>query len=436
MKHWRQILPGLVALALAPALYAANPCATGGAPIMRDGTGQGGTGAYPGGMDGTGQGGTGLTSGKKFDGDGSGTGGTGLRVEVEGTITGFASICVNGLELHYSPATPVLLHGRAATPDALAIGQVVRALAQGTGDQLTLQHVQVRHLLIAPVQGLSSGGLRAQGRAISLSPQAVLPVGLAPGVKVAVSGFIGANGHSIATRLDIVPVSTPDSLTGEVQRNAQGELTVDGVTLEGRLPRLEPGDVVRAEGHYAQGRMQITRIEREVHERGQPVDRVVIQGPVRHADKSGLSIGSQRFLIDSQTRIKQTLPRAGEWAKIDAVREGRQFHAREVDALARPGSHLDKPASREDGSARRADHDEEKSAEYKQAHPSSMNSERPHRDVERSERSERSEAPEKIERQEKIEKPEKVEKPEKIERAEKIERIEKVERPEHPEHDD
>lgn len=261
MKPWRQVLLGLIALTLAPTLCAANPCATGGAPVMRDGTGRGGTG---------------ISSLGGSGGDGSGSGGTGHTVEVEGVITGFASICVNGLELHYHPTTPVTIHGRTASPNDLEVGQVVRALAEGQGDQLTVQRVHVRHLLVAQVEGLDSGALRAQGRNISLNPGTVLPAGLVPGVKVAVSGFVGAQGHSVATRLDVVPDDTPDSLTGEVQRNARGELTVDGVTLEGRLPKLEPGDRVRAEGRYAQGRMEVTRFGRE--ERTMPADRVVIQG--------------------------------------------------------------------------------------------------------------------------------------------------------------
>jgi hypothetical protein len=433
MKRWHPILLGLLALALTPALHAANPCTTGGALSQRDGSGQGGTGRYPGDPDGTGQGGTGLTTGKQSDGDGSGSGGTGLTVEVEGMITGFASICVNGLELHYSPATPVTLLGKTASPMDLAVGQVVRALAKGRGDQLAVQHVQVRHLLIATIQGIDPGGLRAQGRTISLSPDAVLPSGLSPGVKVAVSGFVGAHGQSVATRLDAVPSDTPDSLTGEVKRNAQGEFSVDGVRLEGRLPRLEPGDTVHAEGNYGQGRMQITRIERM--ERIMPVDRVVIQGAIRHADKSGLSIGNQRFLIDAGTRIKQAPPRAGAWAIIDAVREGRQLHAREVEVQSRPGIDLDRRSQREEGAARRAGHDGKVSSPEQEQRSNTevehQNQAAEHSDrIESPERTEKSDSPEKLERIEKSERPETAERPETVERIERVERIEAVERPE------
>lgn len=453
MKRWHQALLGLLALALTPTLHAANPCTTGGAPSQRDGSGQGGTGLRPADGDGSGQGGTGLIPG----GDGSGSGGTGLMVEVEGVITGFASICVNGLELHYAPSIPVTLHGQAATPKELAVGLVVRALARGQGDQLAVQRVQVRHLLVATIQGIDPGELHAQGRTISLSPDAVLPSGLVPGAKVAVSGFVGTHGHAVATRLDVVPGDTPDSLTGEVTRDARGELSVDGVVLEGHLPKLVPGDTVRAEGRFAQGRMYITRVEREA--RVMPVDRVVIQGSIRHTDKSGLSIGGQRFLVDPQTRVKQTLPRVGEWAIIDAVREGRHFHAREVENQLRPGIDLDKPDQREKDAARRAGADE-KAAWPEQARHSNADAEHQHQAAahperaekpesqdkpERTEKTERPEAiekPEKIERPEKADRPESHERPEKIDRPEKVERPEKIERPEHierperPEHGD
>jgi hypothetical protein len=460
MKRWRPILLGLIALALAPTLYAANLCATGGAPIMRDGSGQGGTGLRPQDTDGTGQGGTGHSSGIPSGGDGSGSGGTGLMVEVEGVITGFASICVNGLELQYSPTTPVTLHGKMATLKDLAVGQVVRALTKGQGDLLAVQHVQIRHFLIATIQEVNPGGVLAQGRSISLSPGAVLPSGLMPGVKVAFSGFASAPGNSVATRLDVVPGDTPDSLTGEVTRNARGDFSIDGVALEGRMPKFEPGDMVRAEGHFAQGRMQITRIERE--EPIQPVDRIVIQGPIRHVDKSGLSIGGQRFLIDAQTHVKQALPRAGEWAKIDAVREGRQFHVREVETQAHPGDKPNAVLQRNDGTIRRTGNDE-KALQPEQADSPDEDSAHPDQAVERSEQSEskeypesnekpepseKAELPEEIERPQEIEKPEKIERPERVERVETVERPERVERPEtverpehverpeRPEHDD
>ncbi|MGV8989975.1 MAG: DUF5666 domain-containing protein [Thiobacillus sp.] len=446
MNRWRQTLLGLVALTLAPTLYAANPCLTGGAPMMRDGSGTGGAGLRPEAGDGTGQGGTGISAGKfAVGGDGSGSGGTGISqgklsvdgdgsgtgrsVEVDGVITGFASICVNGLELNYLPSTPITINGNAASAKDLRVGQVVRALAHGQGDQLALQHIRIRHLLVAQVDELAPGKIRAQGRSITIIPNMELPAGLTPGVKVAVSGFADVQGHVVATRLDVVPNDTPDSIEGVVHRTPQGRLVIDNVALGGDLSKLEPGDIIRAEGRYADGWMQITRHERA--ERAMTVDRVVIQGFVRHAALSELNVNGQRFLIDSRTQIKQPL-RAGEWAKVDAIREGRHYHAREVETHTQPENDMLKPAQGKDNAPRRAGRqekthaqDEERSSEFTVEHSS-----RETEAIERPEAPEKVEAPERIERPEKIEAPERLERPETIEAPDRIERPEKIEAPE------
>src|SRR3569833_3442522 len=169
MKFWHQALLGLLAFTLAPALHAANPCESGGSPIMHDGNGAGGTGFRPAGTDGTGQGGTGLSPYRKTGGDGSGSGGTGHTDEVDGVITGFASICVNGLELHYLPTTPVMIQGKSGSPKDLRVGQVVRVRAQGQGSQLSVQRLRGGRRRGAPGRRRGGGGGRARGRGSSRS---------------------------------------------------------------------------------------------------------------------------------------------------------------------------------------------------------------------------------------------------------------------------
>src|SRR5262249_41510449 len=100
------------------------------AGACRDPGGIGGTGIVPGGTGGTGvdPGGTGGTGV-----DPGGIGGTGQRAEAEigvlGVITGFGSICVNGIEVHYDANTHVALNGDLSSASALGIGQVVSVLA-------------------------------------------------------------------------------------------------------------------------------------------------------------------------------------------------------------------------------------------------------------------------------------------------------------------
>jgi len=109
-------------------------------------SGIGGTGLHDGGMGGTGnpQGGIGGTRNIADDG---GIGGTGIV----GVITGFASICVNGIEIQYSSGTTISMDGQPTTARELAVGQVVAARALGTGDKLTARNIAVIHAAIGPV---------------------------------------------------------------------------------------------------------------------------------------------------------------------------------------------------------------------------------------------------------------------------------------------
>lgn len=65
-------------------------------------------------------GGTGIQLASAEDDD-RGIGGTGIV----GVVTGFASICVNGLHVGYDPALPVAFGEVMAPPAALRVGQVV-----------------------------------------------------------------------------------------------------------------------------------------------------------------------------------------------------------------------------------------------------------------------------------------------------------------------
>ena len=131
-----------------PAAYAENACGAKASlhnPNARNG-GIGGTGA-PALLDNLpadsmvgrpGIGGTGAAEG--------GIGGTGLI----GVITGFASICVNGVEVHYDTGTPVSADGLPMSLDHLAVGQVVAVQAIGEGDQLSARSISIMRAAVGP----------------------------------------------------------------------------------------------------------------------------------------------------------------------------------------------------------------------------------------------------------------------------------------------
>ena len=98
----RSLLVGLAGVVLALSVQAQNVCASSASlvnPLAADPSGLGGTGITAGANPGTG-------------GSGGGSGGIG-GTGIVGVITGFASICVNDVEVHFDANTPVVDNGQA-----------------------------------------------------------------------------------------------------------------------------------------------------------------------------------------------------------------------------------------------------------------------------------------------------------------------------------
>jgi hypothetical protein len=161
---------GIIALTLSCAVsaFAQNNCDSNASlvnPAILAHSGIGGTGAAQSGIGGTGlhDGGMGGTGNIADDG---GIGGTGIV----GVITGFASICVNGIEIQYSSGTTISMDGQPTTARELAVGQVVAARALGTGDKLTARNIAVIHAAIGPVSHFDAtkGEMQVLGQTVRI----------------------------------------------------------------------------------------------------------------------------------------------------------------------------------------------------------------------------------------------------------------------------
>jgi len=158
----------------------------------------------PGGIGGTG-----------ISGEG-GIGGTGQRAQADvgvvGVITGFASICVNGIEVHYDAATPVSVNGEPSSLDALAVGKVVSVRAVGSGSQARARSIDIVDSAVGTVSAVENAGalLEVQGQRVRIGPSTVLGGGLTrdalaavqPGEAMRVSGLRAADGAIVATRVE------------------------------------------------------------------------------------------------------------------------------------------------------------------------------------------------------------------------------------------
>jgi uncharacterized protein DUF5666 len=226
-------------------LLAALACAlaafSGAAAPACDPGGIGGTGIDPGGI-----GGTGIAPG--------GIGGTGQRAEAEvgvlGVITGFASICVNGIEVHFDANTPVALNGDPASAKALGVGQLVSVLAVGSGTQARAQWIDIVDATVGPVTAVESAGtlLQVNKQRVRIDSTTVLGPGLGRtelaaaqvGDTLRVSGLRSADGTIVATRVETAPHGTR-ALAAEAADPGLGRFLVEGYVADAAAQELRVG---------------------------------------------------------------------------------------------------------------------------------------------------------------------------------------------------
>jgi len=409
-----------------------------GAPAQN---GIGGTGAPArGGVGGTGapaRGGVGGTGAPERGGDGSGgIGGTGSplaelgdSIGIFGTITGFASVCVNGLEVHYDDATPVSMNGSPANLKDLAVGQVVSLEAKLGPRGLITREIAVLHALNGPVsQRVPPGQARQQlsvmGQAVIVTPATrgdAVNQALNPGNAVRVSGMPNANGTIIATRIDHAPTSSEHTMFGTL-----GSGQVHGVRVSGHQERSGERAEVLVKGHW-DGQQLNVREQRENPATGfiGRVNRVVIEGVVPDTDRTGnLRLGRLQVQTTNKTRIEgsDTEVRRGQRVTITGrVDANRQIRADKIEISGdqqaqAPGR---QSTNNSGGSSARDEHRDKKDDD--RSGRSGGDDRLGSSSDDRSGRS----GGERIERVE----IERIEKVEKVEKVEVIERVERIERP-------
>lgn len=420
--------------------WAANNCVT-------QQSGMGGTGAptHGGGIGGTGS----LALGEGVGGTGdiaqdSGIGGTGIV----GIITGFASICVNGMEIHYDPETPLEINGHPATAKDLAVGQLVLAEATGNGDEVAAHNISVQYAVSGPIARVSvtNGQMQIMGQAVQITEHTINPAGsntanLHAGDFVLVSGLRKQDGVIVAARIDRVPAQNEVSVSGPVSQVSDHEFSVSGLRIApalGNVPEgVAAGREVRVFGQMQNGLLKAEKIDvAPAMPFGGSEQRLELQGYLhvsRAADK--LIVGQTPMEISPQTVIggkltpdqlvrvsaRFTLDKRLVVEHIEVARD--YFQRGELRNINRENTEqAAKNAERKDSGEMRS---ENRSGEAKES------SERDHRV--RPEGGERLEKPEENTRSEgaeRVELPDRTEHIERVELPERVERIERVELPE------
>lgn len=306
------LLAGLCALlAIAPARAAdagaacaaaslSNPeAATGGmggtgTVVNNSSGGMGGTGAVAGSG---GMGGTGIMAQATQLAPGTGgMGGTGIV----GIITGFASICVNGVEVHYDARTPVSINGQAASTGELAVGHYVVVHAGTVGGQLRAIGIGAIDAVRGTVTGVDPGARTIQvlGQNVRLDNAVGQDIGaLKTGASVRVSGLRASDGMIVASRIDTVQATAQASLLGTVSSVNGNTAVVNGTRIA--LPErtaaqpLARGAEVFVAGDWKGNVLQASRVEvQPVRDAIARTDRTFVEGYVTRRQGAEVSIGS------------------------------------------------------------------------------------------------------------------------------------------------
>jgi hypothetical protein len=186
-----------------------------------------------------------------------GIGGTGIV----GVITGFGSVCVNGLEVRYDRSASVERDGAPIQAAALRAGQLVVIRAEGPlGDPYTTM-ISVRREVAGRIEAidLAAGTVTIAGQAVSVPSETWGADNLHLGDWVAVSGLRRVDGTIVASRFDSAEANA-FTVRGQVVRNGAtvriGKLAVGG-TAAGRL---KSGQFVTVSGRYRAGQPQVSAV--------------------------------------------------------------------------------------------------------------------------------------------------------------------------------
>ncbi len=277
-----------------------------------------------------GMGGTGIT------GDDRGMGGTGVSTAdrgiggtgIVGTITGFASILVNGLEVDFDPATPIAgSFGPVATED-LRVGQVVAIEARQSGGRLSADAIELIHEVSGPITRVdpASGTFEILGQTVTRpAGNGLAGAGdlglqdLAPGQWVEVSGLRDADGAIVASRIDSRRAGGPVALRGTARDVAADRFRVGGLPVLSRrgLPAFESGRAVLVTGRLSDRGLEPDRLRVEPRTPfGGRLRNLSLEGFVRRTDTAG-RLGVGRFDLTAPTGAAAFRP--GSRVQIDGT---------------------------------------------------------------------------------------------------------------------
>lgn len=240
-----------------------------------------------------------------------GMGGTGIGVI--GTVTGFGSICVNGVRIAYDADTPVSENGVAVGASMLAQGHTVAVSALESNGQLAATSISLAHTLTGPLTSApnSTGAFSVMGVQVeSAFAVGVDTTSLGVGDTVTIDGLQRADGTIDATRI----VKTSKDANAVVR----GALDVSsGAVRIGTVPvtlsanqhqdlNARNGQWAVAEGGWADGRLAADVVS--IGPEFDPVatSRLSVEGYLIDGGEGDYTVRGVPIRDDANRRLNQT----------------------------------------------------------------------------------------------------------------------------------
>ena len=369
-----------------------------------------------------------------------GLGGTGIKAETEGlggtgivgVITGFASVCVNGVEAHFDSSTQVDVDGAASSIDKLNIGELVAIDAKGFGAVVTAQRISVIHAIVGRIDSIdkAQNQIKIMDQTVQISAVTQRANNLKVGQTVAVSGLVNASGIVQAVRTDVVSAATPATVTGWF---ANSRISGVPVTVTGKTPSSTN---VQASGKWDGKTLTVVDVKQNAMDRvmhaGYAFD---VQGIASYDgnSKTLYALGKPVY-VDANTKVYGDKNLNGTTAIVRGRVDGegravaKTVEYRPIDKMLERGGSKERPMQKLDYSKSNKTLTESKKQQFKLEKQDDKALDK----LDANEKPEKVDTSDKIEKLEKVEKLDKVEKAEKIEKPQKIEVPERVETPERP----
>ena len=427
----------------------ANPCDEGGIggtgiPLNRGIGGTGITSYTPAGISGTGItsaqegiGGTGVTDNQK------GIGGTGMEADIGiggtgivGIITGFGSVCVNGLEIHYYTDTPVDVDGKKISSEALSIGQVVAVRAHGKEQSLVASEIHAFHQITGPITAIDVPAKKIKVMEQSVNANDAQINNMQIGQWVSVSGLRNDDGSIEASRID-------QSIEGKVARivgnfSIKGNKVYVGGTKINGIPKMNGNSnaETRLSGVWDGNTFNVKDMKAgPVSDLLKKVEVFHVQGIAGNNALNGqVRLSGQNVTVTPNTKMvgNASASLLGKPVIVHGQMKDGKATAQSIELRPMKNELKNRKDHQESRSQSKSSRESGEKASIKENESIELNkSEHKSKKIDKTEFSDqiaKRDRVEKVERIEKVEIPEKIEKVEKVEKVEIPEKIEKVEK--------